>query len=1425
MTTCNGFRLLSKRKEAKSRRRYTVIHTLAMFVFLFIILCPTKALANTSITFPSGGTATLNSDGTITGTITVGEWDDEWGLEYPVTFPDGKTTHAHCIDHMHYAPAAGSYTFRATPNDAGSYDVVIDTSVAPHNARQPSASYLLDPSQRLGELTWSPVITGRIRVQKTSSMPFLSNNNGCYSLAGARYGIWQDEACTKPVGAQYELITDAEGLSNEVELVPGDYYVKEAQAPKGFKLDTTTYHLSLDAGESSTVHVQDTPLYDSPAVWASKHDVEYTSAQGTGTLEGAEFTIRYYDGIYNLLDLPKEPTRTWVVRSDEAGHIMPTNDSLVSGGGLYRDNSGNVIIPLGTLSIQETKAPDGYWLEGQTPDSPSDYTAPPHIVNVRNEGDYTAPGVADSIKRAGISLQKVDRESYSVAQGGASLANICFAIINRNEAPVMVGGVVYYSGDSIPNALITDEKGYACTSVDYLPLGTYEVVETNTNDSMLNTSSSQTVTLVEDQTNTLVSLDSPMIDDVVKGGIAIGKISRETSDHVPQAAGKLAGAEFYVVLESEQPVLVNGEWYSRGDVVKELKTDEHGLDQTGSRELPYGTYVISEVKAPTGYVLNDQWSQTVNIREDGVVVDCTSVDSSADDQVIRGGLTFSKVDGHTMDRIPGVAWSITSTTTLESHIVVTDENGVVNTEAQPHDFNTNANDFAIVNGEVIEDLLDPSAGLWFSGTNDVPTDPINELGALPYDTYVVQELPSSVNKGYELVSFTVHITNHNETVDLGTIDNTRIPVPSLATTLIYDGSDHAAPVAGEVVLVDTIAYEDLDVGENYMLVGNLIDVEEYEKTQDEEQSTIATNIIDGFQTDLPSGTTNVTFTLDSSELYGKTVVAFEHLCTADGQDVASHANVDDENQSIWFPDIKTTFTIDKNSLTDDDNERVTLVDTVSYKNLVPGLWYRMEGLLMDKGTEEVVCDTLGNVVRTSKSFMPSEQDGTIDLLFTLDQTSVQGKTLVAFESLLRNDTVLVLHEDLNDQDQTVLFPSIRTELTDNAGNKVLPKDGTIKLIDTVSFTNLEVGKTYELEGMLVDKLTGEPLLDGTEKPLASTKHLTPEQPDGVTTIEFTMESANVGSGEIVAFETLRSNGHDMCWHRDIDDEAQTVRFPSIHTTLVSPTGSHECMAEQIILTDVVTFSGLKPNEQYVLEGTLIDKDAQEPVTDGDGKELMATKEFEPQASEGTIEVPFKLDATALAGHTLVAYETLYVRHDGDSQEVAQHADLNDTNQTIAIPRISTSAANAENGEKSISASDKAHIRDTVTYQNLCVGGSYVMTGTLHNKSTGKVVEQSVVTKSFMPTERDGTVELDFIVDSSVLGEGDVVVFETCTREGIEVAEHKDLHDEDQTVRVQKGKTPKSEHTPGTGDTTTGLLVIALAALGVSVLIAQRILTR
>ncbi len=1422
MSTCNGFRLLNRRKESKSTRRSTMLHALVTFVCLFLILYPTKAFANTTITFPNGGTATLNSDGTITGTVTVGEWDDEWGLEYPVTFPDGTTTHARCIDRMHYAPAAGSYAFRATPNDEGSYSVIVDTSVAPHNVRQPSASYLLDPSQRLGELTWSPVVMGRIRVQKTSSMPFLSNNNGCYSLASARYSIWQDEACTKPVGAQYELITDAEGLSNEVELVPGDYWIKETQAPKGFKLDTTTYHITLDAGDSSTVHVQDTPLYDTPTVWAYKHDIDYTGAQGTGTLEGAEFTIRYYD-IHNQPESHEEPTRTWVVRSDEAGRIMPTSDTLVSGGGLYRDSSGNVIIPLGTIIIQETKAPDGYWLEGQEPESSSGHTAPLHIVYVRNEGDYKAPRVSDSIKRAGISLQKVDKESYDVAQGGASLANICFSIINRNEAPVVVGGVVYYPGDSIPNALITDEKGYACTSANYLPLGTYEVVETNTNDSMLNTSSPQTVTLVEDQTNTLVSLDSPMVNDVVRGGIAIGKVSRETSDHVPQGAGKLEGAVFYVVLESEQPVLVNGEWYSCGDVVRELKTDECGIAQTGDRELPYGTYVVREVKAPTGYVLNDQWSQTVSISEDGVVVDCTDTDSSADDQIVRGGLTFNKVDGRTMDRMSGVAWSITSTTTHESHVVVTDKNGVVNTETQSHSLNTNANDFAVVDGEVRDDLLDPTAGLWFSGTNDVTTTPMDDFCALPYDTYVVQELPSSANEGYELVWFTVHITNHNETVDLGTIDNTRILVPSLATTLAYDGSDHVAPVDGEVVLVDTIAYEDLDVDESYVLVGNLINVETYIETQSEEQSTIATSLIEDFEPDLPSGTTHVTFTLDSSELCGKTIVAFEHLRTSDDIEVASHAVVDDKNQSVWFPNIKTTLAVDKGSLADDDNEHITLVDTVSYKNLVPGLWYRMEGVLMDKYAEEAVFDTLGNVVRTSKSFMPSEQEGTTDLFFTIDQTSVQGKTLVAFETLLRNDTPLVHHEDLNDHDQTVLFPSIRTELTDRDGNKVLPEGKTIELVDTVSFINLEVGTTYELEGMLVDKLTGEPLLDEAKIPLIRTRSFTPEHADGTTTIEFNVESANVGNGEIVAFETLRRAGHDVCWHRDADDEAQTVRFPSIHTTLASPAGTHESIAAQVTLTDVVSFSGLKPNEQYVLEGTLVDRDTQKPITNADGTQLMVRRDFEPEASEGIVEVPFKLDATSLEGHTLVAYETLFAKHENDSQEIAQHADLNDTNQTVVIPRISTSAVNAENGKKSILLSDKAHIRDTVTYQNLCVDASYVMTGTLHNKSTGKAIEQSVVTKSFTPTERNGTVDLDFVVDSSTLGEGDVVVFESCTRDGIEVAFHKDLNDENQTVSIRKGTAQRNEHTPGTGDPNTGLLVIALTSLGVSVLIARRVL--
>lgn len=210
---------------------------------------------------------------------------------------------------------------------------------------------------------------------------------------------------------------------------------------------------------------------------------------------------------------------------------------------------------------------------------------------------------------------------------------------------------------------------------------------------------------------------------LTRGGLDVAKQDRETLRFRPLGGASLEGAELTVYNSSERAVLVGGELVQPGDACLTLNTDADGLAFVASDGLPCGTYVVRE----------------------------------------RG-----------MGRLSGIPFLVTSETTGESHVVVTDANGQIDTASSwnPHSQRTNANDAAVsADGTVDEAALDPDAGVWFTGATDVTTDPIDSLGALPFDTYRVEELRVAANERLELVSLTITVTRHGTDVDGGTVDD------------------------------------------------------------------------------------------------------------------------------------------------------------------------------------------------------------------------------------------------------------------------------------------------------------------------------------------------------------------------------------------------------------------------------------------------------------------------------------------------------------------------------------------------------------------------------------------------------------------------------------------------------------------------------
>ena len=373
------------------------------------------------------------------------------------------------------------------------------------------------------------------------------------------------------------------------------------------------------------------------------------------------------------------------------------------------------------------------------------------------------------------------------------------------------------------------------------------------------------------------------------------------------------------------------------------------------------------------------------------------------------------------------------------------------------------------------------------------------------------------------------------------------------------------------------------------------------------------------------------------------------------------------------------------------------------------------------------------------------------------------------------------------------------------------------MVDTVHYKGVTPGKTYKVTGTLMDKQTGEAVIDADGNAVTAEKEFTAQDKEGDVDIEFTFDAgAYKASDKLVAFESISYKGRELATHADLEDEDQTVTItkPELKTTAVDKLdGDKNVIGEaDVTVVDTVHYKGVTPGKTYKVEGVLMEKTtdaegnvSEEKFLDADGNEAKAEAEFTPEGTEGDIEVTFSFDATGVAdGTPLVAFES--ISHKG--RELAVHADITDEDQTVAVevPEVHTTATDAVDGDKDVTADPTAKVIDAVEYKGLTPGKTYKVEGVLMQKVTdtdGKVFEQEFVAANgdrvtaeaeFTPEKTEGSVELTFEFDASLLSEGEqLVAFEDLVYNGKTIAVHADIKDEAQTVTF---------HTPKIGTTAT-----------------------
>jgi len=407
-------------------------------------------------------------------------------------------------------------------------------------------------------------------------------------------------------------------------------------------------------------------------------------------------------------------------------------------------------LPFGQYELRESSTNDSMLITFQS-----------QTVTVSENGKVYPVIAENDVVRGGLSLEKRDTITGSTPQGDADFADITFQIINKSRNPVIVGGKSY-APDEVVLTLTTNNEGKASTANDALPYGEYCLHESATTDSMLNTALDQQVIISEH----LKVYPFVAENEVVRGGVLIEKRDLESKLLTPLGGASLDGTLFEITNRSKNAVYVDGALYEPDTVCLTIEAKD-GVAQSDVRVLPYGTYSMMESKPGTGYLWTDRKVRNFTVREDGEVTEFREGDADYN-QVKRGDLRFVKVGEKNMHRFANVAFKLTSQTTGESHILVTDENGEVRTETNwnPHTLNTNGND------EADKSTWDDLTGTWFGLTSeDWMVETQDGLCALPYDHYQLEELRCPGNEGYELVTVpNIFISRDSTVIELGTID-------------------------------------------------------------------------------------------------------------------------------------------------------------------------------------------------------------------------------------------------------------------------------------------------------------------------------------------------------------------------------------------------------------------------------------------------------------------------------------------------------------------------------------------------------------------------------------------------------------------------------------------------------------------------------
>ena len=476
-------------------------------------------------------------------------------------------------------------------------------------------------------------LTGSVRFHKESAMPSISDGNSCYSLDGAEISIYSDADCTDLLDT---LTTGEDGYTDYYSTTfrEGDsvtLYFKETKAPKGFLINDEVRSITLDSEDSYTETISDMPGND-PITLLLKKQTADGHGSGDTRLEGAEYTVKYYD-ILSDIDpaiAGNEAKYTWIFRTNERGYIFLADNYLVTGSdGLVKDISGMYTLPLGTITLQETKAPEGYLLNDTV------YVAQTVLDSgnntVRTTNLPTDDNAAQETPYEGtISIQKfLGGSTVKTSEPDAEFEIYLTSAGSYDAAP-----------EESRQTITTDANGYAITK--RLPYGTYTVHQTKGNNKYYFVDDME-ITISENNANYHKILEDSPIEFYIK----MVKKDADTGNTV-----NVAGTTFELYDDNGSKISFNIMTSSGMQTIDSFTTDENGCVYTAEKLLK-GNYTLVETKAPDGYVLDStpvQFTVSENTYTEDGGTEIVVVEKA--DKAVTGQLTVTKV-GEVLDEYKG----------------------------------------------------------------------------------------------------------------------------------------------------------------------------------------------------------------------------------------------------------------------------------------------------------------------------------------------------------------------------------------------------------------------------------------------------------------------------------------------------------------------------------------------------------------------------------------------------------------------------------------------------------------------------------------------------------------------------------------------------------------------------------------------------